>query len=267
MKLLGLYLILLCTASCIAQSGRSYLGFDKNDYPGDSQLAVLHKTFAYSSYWLNNPPYMTSNPWQGKRAILSGQGFGFLILFSGRLDKELKRHRDAATLGHADGEAAVADARREGFPARAIIFLDQEEGGRLLPEQAAYISAWIAAVKASAYRFGVYCSGISVPDGASTISTAQDLAACFPGLPLWVANDQCPPAPRCVSAAPNPHRNGFPEAVVWQYAQSPRRAEYTARCAQTYSADQQCYAPGLPHTSQTFLDLDTAGSPDPSSGR
>lgn len=263
-----LHLILACVAApCLAQSGRAYLGFDKNDYPGDAQLAALHKNFAYSGYWLNNPPTMTGNPWQGKRALLRAQGFGFLILFNGRLDKELKG-RNAAALGSADGQAAAAAAKHEGFPAHAIIFLDMEEGGRLLPEQAAYVEAWIMAVKRqSSYLPGAYCSGIAVPDGASTISTAQDMAARFPGLPLWVANDQCPPAPGCSLQPISPRRSGFPQAVAWQYAQSPRRAPYTARCAGSYSADQQCYAPGLPHSPRTFLDLNTAGSPDPSSGR
>jgi hypothetical protein len=266
MRLLAFHLLLLFAASCCAQTSRAYLGFDRNDYPGDANLAALHKSFAYSGYWLNNPPSMNSNPWQGKRAVLRAQGFGFLLLFNGRLDRELRR-RNAIAMGRADGEAAVAAARREGFPPEALIFLDQEEGGRLLSEQAAYLIAWIGAVKSSAYRAGIYCSGIAVPDGASTISTAQDVAARFPDLPLWIANDQCPPAPGCTLQANNPRRSGFPQAVVWQYAQSPRRAPYTAQCAQTYSPDQQCYAPGMPHSTQTFLDLNTASSPDPSAGR
>jgi hypothetical protein len=45
-----------------------YVGFDQNMYPGDAQLALLHKDLSYVGYWLNNPPEEKSNPWQGRRA-------------------------------------------------------------------------------------------------------------------------------------------------------------------------------------------------------
>ena len=35
--------VTLLTAICHAQTRGSYLGFDKNDYPGDELLAALHK--------------------------------------------------------------------------------------------------------------------------------------------------------------------------------------------------------------------------------
>jgi len=34
----------------------AYLGFDRNDYPGDENLPALRETFSFTSYWLNNPP-------------------------------------------------------------------------------------------------------------------------------------------------------------------------------------------------------------------
>jgi len=123
-------IFMLLPALCHAQAGRHNLGFDKNDYPGDELLPALHKTFAYTGFWLNNPPGMTSNPWAGKRDRVRTAGFGFLILFNGRLDADLKG-KDAAALGKVDAQAAVAAALRENFPAASIIFLDQEEGGRM----------------------------------------------------------------------------------------------------------------------------------------
>ena len=123
----------------------SYPGFDRNDYPGDAALPALRKTFRYTGYWLNKPQGESSNSWVGKRAILRRCGFGFLVLFTGRTDAKIKteerKGRDAAELGAAEGRAAVAAAAREGFPKNVLIFLDQEEGGRLLPEQAAYLFA------------------------------------------------------------------------------------------------------------------------------
>jgi len=53
--------------------------------------------------------------WTGKRAVLRERGFGFIVLWNGRLDKELKG-KDAASLGRSDAAVAVAAAEREGFP-------------------------------------------------------------------------------------------------------------------------------------------------------
>jgi hypothetical protein len=260
--------LVLLPAVCHAQTARHYIGFDKNDYPGDALLPALHKTFAYTSYWLNDPPGMHENPWVGKRAQLRAEGFGFLILFNGRLDAQLKG-QDAAALGKSDGKAAVDAALNENFPAGAIIFLDQEEGGRLLQEQTAYIGAWIAAVNASDYRAGVYCSGIVVHDESGKVSTAQDIAKRFATpdnqLALWVFNDQCPPAPGCTVKAGDPAKSGVKNALVWQYAQSPK-SQFAAACKVGYAADRGCYVPGLAHSSRTQLDMNTSNSSDPSRG-
>ena len=247
---------------------RAYIGFDKNSYPGDDLLPTLHGTFAYSGYWLNNPPGMSNNPWAGKRGVVRAAGFGFLVLFNGRLDAQLQG-QDAAGLGRTDAAAAIAIAKHEGFPQGAIIFLDQEEGGALLPEQAAYMGAWIEAVNQSTYRPGVYCSGIAVSSASKMLSTAQDVERRFSNAKLWVWNDQCPPAPGCVMPGKtlDPAMSGFSRALVWQYAQSPRRPDDSAACRQTYATDGECYAPGVPHSQQTLVDLNVSRSPDPSHGR
>jgi hypothetical protein len=259
-------LLLIAALSGFGQ--RTYFGFDKDGYPGDDLLPALHQTFSYAGYWLNNPPGMNNNPWAGKRTVVRDAGLGFLILFNGRLDAQLKG-QDASALGSEDASAATAAANQEGFPTGATIFLDQEEGGSLLPEQAAYIGAWIAAVDHSSYKVGVYCSGIAVPSGSKMISTAQDIATRFPHAKLWVWNDQCPPAPGCIvpSGGLDPARGGTANAPVWQYAQSPRRPEDTTACQQTYATDGRCYAPDLQHSEQTYIDLNVSREPDPSRGR
>lgn len=261
-----------------ASAAASFLGFDRNDYPGDAALAALRKTFRYTSYWLNPPPGETANNWAGKRVVLREHGFGFLVLFNGHTDAEIKaaasQGQNAAALGAAEGRAAAAAALREGFPRNVIIFLDQEEGGRLLPEQAAYIFAWIDAVRGAGARAGVYCSGIDVPEGSGTINTALDIVERSSSrdknserrLFLWIADDQCPPAPGCTLAAPTMTGASTPPvsdfAIVWQYAQSPMRPEFSARCNARPAVDGNCYAPG----SKIFVDLNTASSPDPSEG-
>lgn len=245
---------------------QSYLGFDTNLYPGDALLPALRKHFTFLGYWLNNPPGASTNQWVGKRATIMKAGFGFLILFNGRLDKEL-RHSDPAALGAADGVAAAHVAKAEGFPPNAIIFLDIEEGGRMLPEQLTYIGAWINALRAQGYRPGVYCPGTPFRDGGVTLTTADDISAHFPGTAIWVANDACPPAPGCVAHAMRPARSGFQTALVWQFSQSPRRRQFTRACAETYAPDGNCYPPGLPQSERTALDMDSSTSPDPSHGR
>jgi len=68
---------------------RSYVGFDRNEYPGDAALPALHSHFSFAGYWLTNPPGERRNGWVGKRAVLLQQGFGFLVLANGKLDKEI----------------------------------------------------------------------------------------------------------------------------------------------------------------------------------
>jgi hypothetical protein len=261
---------------------QNYLGFDANEYPGDDLLHALRLQFAFTGYWLNNPPGADHNPWLGKRDILLRNGFGFLVVFNGRLDKEILKAQRAgkkpAALAAEDAAAAVAAAHREGFPPRTILFLDQEDGGRMLPEQADYLLGWIEAIARSDYRPGVYASGQPVDDGDGpdgkpvTITTIQDIRARVAAghlhpIAFWVYQDACPPAPGCVvnpAQPPAPDLSGTLDADAWQFAQSPRRRSITQACAATYNRDGNCYAPGL---TQYQLDLSSSASPDPSHGR
>jgi len=258
---------LLACASLSAQQS-TYLGFDRNDYPGDATLSTLHQSFAYTGYWLNNPPGASSNSWVGKRALLKNAGFGFLVLFNGRLYKQLKRNPEA--LGQADANAAVEAARREGFPVGTIIFLDIEEGGRMLPEQKAYIYRWIDEVTNEGFRAGVYCSGIPAREGKSSIVTAEDIRANAGAreITYWVTKDVCPPSPGCSlkGNAPQPSKGGVAFADVWQYAQSPRRKDF-ARMCRNYNPDGNCYPPGIDPATHLHVDLNTATTADPSTGR
>ena len=247
----------------------SFLGFDRNEYPGDANLEALHQTFAFAGYWLNPPPGASSNSWAGKRERLAAAGFGFLVLFNGRLYNELKR--DAAGLGQSDGRAAVASAQREGFRSRTIIFLDIEEGGYMLPEQKAYIYAWVDAVTAAGFRAGVYCSGIPAKAGKIRIVAADDIRQNAGGreIAFFVTNDVCPPSPGCgfPGRPPSPAESGVKFAEVWQFAQSPRRRDFAAKCPANYNPDGSCYPPGVDPAVKLHVDVETATSADPSAGR
>src|SRR6202167_409783 len=197
-------IVLAAVVIATGQSGgnSTYLGFDANDYPGDANLKTLHQTFAYTGYWLSSPPGEKANSWAGHRAAVESAGFGFLVLFNGRLYAELKTVANATKLGNSDAQAAAAAARREGFPSATIIFLDQEQGGRMLPEQKAYIYAWVDGVTAAGFRAGIYCSGIPAADDGNVI-TAEDIRQSAAGREIvyWTINDACPPAPGCAFPA------------------------------------------------------------------
>ena len=259
----------------------TYLGIARNTYPGDANLKALHQTFSYAGYWLNNPPGEKTNTWTGHRAAVESAGFGFLVLFNGRLyvelkptelkSAELKSVAYSTKLGNSDAQAAAAAAHREGFPAQTVIFLDQEQGGRMLPEQKAYIYAWVDAVTAAGFRAGIYCSGIPSEDDGKVV-TADDirLHAGNRQIVYWSINDACPPSPGCAFPVnppehpPSPAASGVSFAEVWQFAQSPRRKDVAAHCS-NYSQDGECYAPGIPLA--LHVDVNSATSPDPSHGR
>jgi hypothetical protein len=269
----------LAQGSAPSSGTGEFVGFDRNDYPGDSALLTLRRHFSFVGYWLNNPPGASANSWKGKRELLLRTGFGFLVLWNGRLDKEILGRKRAGTepaaLAVGDALDAIVAARAEHFPPGTILFLDQEEGGRMLPEQAAYILAWTETVARGGYSPGVYGSGQPVDEGPGpggkrvTITTAQDIqehvrTGHHHPIALWVAQDSCPPAPGCVLQPPPLARSGTPGALVWQYAQSPRRPEITRSCARTYRSDGNCTVPELP---TTHLDLSVSRSADPSHGR
>ena len=260
----GVFLVLLAVpVHCSAQDS---LGFDRNQYPGDESLQVFRQTFSYTGYWLNNPPGENTNSWVGKRQVLQSAGFGFAVVFNGRLYKALKH--SATELGRSDGSAAASSAKREGFPARTIIFLDVEEGGRMLPEQKAYIYTWVDAVAAAGFRAGVYCSGIPAKDGKEMIVTAEDIRenAEKRDITYWVTNDVCPPSPGCGFSVLSPSQSGLSFVDVWQFAQSPRRKDFAAQC-HNYNSDGNCYPPRVNSTRRLHVDVNTATSPDPSHGR
>jgi hypothetical protein len=243
-----------------------FLGFDRNIYPGDDALPILRKTFAFSGFWLGPPPGEKINTWKGKRELMKSLGFGFAALYRARPLNEVKKDAAAKQKAVIDAKAAAEGAKSEGFAPNTVIFLDIEDGGRLPPTFHTYLRAWADELSRAGYRPGVYCSGI--PNNTdNNIRTADDIRDHMGGRELvyWVYNDVCPPAPGCVAAKTPPVAGGgVPYAAIWQYVQSPRRKEYTAKCAATYSADGNCYAPG--DTAHAwFLDLNSANSADPSS--
>jgi hypothetical protein len=262
------------TFSQVPHTHATYLGSDRNDYPGDANLETLRQTFSYTGYWLNNPPGSRTNSWVGKRKVIQAAGFGFLVLFNGRTYAEIKRAGDSSRLGRSDAEAALRAARAEGFPPHTILFLDQEQGGRLLPQQRAYLHAWIDGVNSAQFAAGVYCSGIAAQEGSgSSVVTAEDIRKNAGGrqIEYWVVNDSCPPSPGCSVSRKNlsPAASGISFADIWQFSQSPKRPDFAGGCpvSDNYNKDGNCYPPGVSPALKLHVDLDVATSADPSHGR
>jgi hypothetical protein len=251
------------------QTPRAYLGFDLNIFPGKAALPVLRNTFAFSGYWLSPPPNEKTNTWLGQRELLRSQGFGFLLLYRGPKSRELNNEAAAIEKGTHDAGDAASAAKKEGFAPSAIIFLDIEEGGRLPAAYHSYLRTWAKGLAQAGYRSGAYCSGMPVKEEPGiTITTAEDIRAHIPSqdFVFFAYNDACPPAPGCTfpQNPPSPAKSGVSYAALWQFAQSPRRMEFTARCPAGYHTDGNCYAPGDTAHSW-FLDVETANSSDPSS--
>lgn len=248
----------------------AYLGFDRDIYPGDPAFATLRKNFAFTGYWLGPPPAGKNTTWLNKRNFLRRSGFGFLVLFSGRDGSEFKNAQDAAAKGANDARSAAVAAKREGFPAATIIFLDIEEGGRLSAAYHAYLRVWFDDLARGGYRAGVYCSGMPAKEtGGITILTADNIRANAANrdFAFFVYNDACPPSPGCTfpAEAPAPSASGVSFAQAWQFAQSPRRKQFSAHCPPGHHQNGNCYSPA--DTSFSWeLDVDAATSADPSNG-
>ena len=279
-KLCSLLLIASAMSFVFAAPGRvppmpdgtdkCYLGLDRNIYPGDDAMKLLRNDFSFTSFWLSPPPGEKNNTWGGKRQFLRSLGFGFVVLYRGPDSSELKTEAAAKARGTREGEEAAASAKAEGFSLGTIIFLDIEEGGRLPETYHTYLGAWSEALVRAGFRPGAYCSSMPVrEDRNTTITTVRDIRdhAASRDFVIWAYNDMCPPSPGCAfpQDPPAPSKSGIPDAAVWQFAQSPRRKEFTKRCPTKYAADGNCYAPGDTQHAW-FLDVNSSASPDPSAG-
>ena len=253
-----------------AQSQQYFLGFDRNDYPGDEAMKLFRKDFAFTSYWLSKPPGEKTNSWSGKRELLRSQGWGFLPLFNGPTSGELRDEPYTLKRVAKDAQLAISSARREGFTPGTVIFLDIEEGGRLPSTYASYLKHWVTDLAAAGFRAGVYCSGIPVDEGEGlTLITSDFIRDQIKPSELiyWVFNDSCPPSPGCVApqTLPPPSKSGLTYAQIWQFVRSPRDKETAHHCT-GYARNGNCYA-RFDTAHKYHLDLNVATSADPSAPR
>ena len=137
--------------------------------------------------------------------------------------------------------------------------------------QMAYLLAWFDGITAAGFRAGIYCSAMPASEGHGQFTITANYVRDHAGartITYFVYNDACPPAPGCAysQTPPEPAASGVAFAVAWQFAQSPRRREFTRACASTYNRDGKCYPPGMGPGSP-FIDIESSVSPDPSGAR
>src|SRR5258707_4910016 len=115
-----LLLLLFLPGACSPSSApeKFFLGFDRNDYPGDDAMKLFRKEFSFTSYWLGKPPGEKYNSWSGKRALLRSQGWGFLPLFNGPTSGEIRDEPYTLKRVSSDTQTAIPSARKE------VILLD-----------------------------------------------------------------------------------------------------------------------------------------------
>lgn len=264
-----------------------YLGFDCQYYPanGDALLKawITSSPLRFAGFYLTPAPSFPKNGgWMDKRTMMKSLGWGFLPLYYGRQDPTLKTTNPdivfikSAAEGTTDAsgpavtpdtapQSAVTLAKKAGFPAGTILYLDVEQGGELGATTLQYIANWIKALAdEGTYRPGVYCSFYRT---AAQIRTFVGPVA----LSFWIYNVRCnglpekPAAsPGCVvpKTAPSPARSGVAEADVWQYAKSPYEPAESSACA-GYSEGHCWITYG---GERAFVDLNSARSPNPSGG-
>ena len=260
--------LVMCGGATCGQGDKrhGYLGFDRNEYPGDAVMGELRKEFTFAGYWLTPAPGGKTNSWSGKRKVMRERGYGFLLLARGRAGGAVGEAASARKDGIADAREAARSARFEGFAGGAIIFLDIEEGGRLAAAYHVYLRTWADELVKSGFRPGVYCSGMVANEaGGAGMVTAEDIRTneAPRKIAYWVFNDVCPPSPGCVAAVnpPLPEASGVRAAAVWQFVRSPRNKDSAAQCSGY--ADENCYA-AEDAGRKWHLDMNVAASANPS---
>ena len=202
-----------------------YAGFDAAIYPGAAAMAWLrkHSNLSWCGYYLSPAPslYPPAQSWHGRRAELA-PGWGLLPIYVGQqvlrnIAGEVTGKLTAAQ-GGVDGQQAVDDARRDGFPKGTCLYLDWESGAPLGEAARAYVSAWIATVHSRGFMPGIYCShllGVAFEQLARAVN------------PRWTTRIWCfkvsstaehqLQTPLTALARTDPAGSGYPKAIAWQY--------------------------------------------------
>ncbi len=194
----------------------TYRGFDTSIYPGDAAMTAWKSgsPYKWSGYYLASPCHKDAT-WSGKRAFLSGLGWGLAAIFVGQqtfdgvptiltnrigavdvpnaiapvtVTATCSRTLLSRDQGISEADDAIAKTLAEGFPAGSVIFLDLERMDFVTSAMESYYRAWAERVLAHGrYRPGVYVHKFNAPT-VYTGYTAVFQAAGVAGSPrFWLA--------------------------------------------------------------------------------
>jgi len=147
-----------------------YAGYDAAVFPGVDSMAWLkrHSNLRWCGYYLAPAPNLApaAASWRGRRAAIAAD-WGLAPLYVGQqMPAQAAPDQPAplfssiltAAQGRLDGAAAVALARRDGFPAGSYIYIDWEDGGALTAAAQDYLAAWLSTVDGRGFGPAIYCS-------------------------------------------------------------------------------------------------------------
>lgn len=202
-------------------------GFDTQVYPGDELMRAWREASPYRwvGYYLTSPCHRGTS-WAGKRAALSGMGWGIAVLYVGQQVFEgaplenpgveevlCSRTLLSEEQGRRDARDAIARAAGEGFTAGSVVYLDVERMQRTPPEMLAYLRGWTRELLVEGrYRPGVYAHRANAPELYLVAAEVYRDRGRAEGPPFWVAGGDG------FALDQPPQAAGLPFVDVWQGA-------------------------------------------------
>jgi len=193
-------------------------------YEKDPRLEMILRGWAPVPYYFGRQqaPLSDHGPGDPVQLIDDTAGFHGIYAVARKQGDDDATSTDKITDGLQTWYGAAELARRAGFPAGSVIFLDIESdtaGAPLLPQTIAYIQAWTQAIeKKTVYKPGIYCDAYVARDIKDSVKGlgpgGKDIELRF-----WVYLFK---DPEDLEGAPtadrSPADNGaFPEADIWHY--------------------------------------------------
>jgi hypothetical protein len=208
----------------------TFAGFDTSIYPGDAALRAWMKPgspYEWVGYYLEAPCHRDGT-WSGKRASLTGMGWGLAVIYVGQqtfdgvaaidpaattrsagplsaTPKPSSAHttiiEDKGPLptcsrtllsreqGLAEADDAIAKTAAQGFSAGSVIYLDLERMETITPAMEAYYGAWIERTLSDGRFFpGIYCHKFNAASIYARASEILRAAGVSRRIPFWIAS-------------------------------------------------------------------------------
>ncbi len=210
-----------------------YVGFDTHTYPGTPTMKTWKSTpgapYSWVGYYLPSPCH-ADRSWVGKRDTLVAMGWGLAVVFVGqqtwnKTPRPLSNEQAAALRAHTpcsadllsanegaiDADAATAEAKTEGFPPNAIVFLDIERMETIPSAMQSYYRAWAARMLANGrYVPGIYAHQHNAEQIFADVHAVFQAAGNTSTPRMWIAGGKGFDTGRA------PQDVGFAFAGVWQ---------------------------------------------------